>query len=156
MTRAINDSVTTLERMMSHGIFDAEIIAAELRVKGWKFVDDPNIIQRQEIDGIETVTGGAYSVKTPEGTGGYIDWMNEAGVTFWTGNAGYFIEGKAPQRMFLAWVFSDQLARLVLGKGFDESGDPPGIVFENVYLAFKSEQEPELVSEPVNIDITEE
>lgn len=145
-TRAITDSVVTLERMMSHGIFDAEIIASELRTKGWKFVDDSTVIQRREIDGIETNLGGAYSVKTPEGNEGYIDWFNENGVKFWTGNAGYFIEGKAPQRMFLAWVFADQLGRIVLGKGFDETGDPPGTVFENVYLSMKSEQEPDLTT----------
>lgn len=128
------DVAIQLENMMSHGIFDSEAVANAFRVKGWKFVVDPEL---------DTNTGGGYVVRSPGGRQGLVNWYNKESINSLTENAAFFVDDeKAPPRMFLAWIFADQMGRLILNSAFDENPDgtenPPGITFENAYLAFKN------------------
>jgi hypothetical protein len=121
-----------LESMMSHGIFDAETIADTFRRQGWQFVYDAQQ---------DSETGGAYFVRTPGRHEGYVNWFSKDTINQLTTNAAFFVEETAPKRMLLAWIFADQMGRLILGRGFDEDGNgntlPPGKAFEGAYLAFK-------------------
>lgn len=121
--------VTTLNRLMSHGIFDAEVIAAELRVLGWAFNWGEENTNEQ---------GGVYFVRSPEGRQGYVQWYDKDSIATVTGNAGFFLDGTAPRKLFVGWVLADQLGRIILGRGFDDNGEMPGDVFKNAYAAFTS------------------
>lgn len=121
-----------LENMGSHGIFDSEYVAAQFRAAGWQFVHDP---------AQGSTTGGAYFIRTPAGIEGYINWFNASAINQLTSNAVFFVEDGGPQKMFLSWIFADQMGRLILGKPFDETPEgeslPPGRAFEGAYNAFR-------------------
>jgi hypothetical protein len=82
--RTKTDIVGILTNMMSHGIFDAEYIAAQLRNNGWRFVDD-----RQG----RTPDGGVYYVQSPDGHQGYVNWYNLAYINGITAGSGFLMEG---------------------------------------------------------------
>lgn len=118
---------TTLNRMMSHGIFDAEVIASELRLLGWAFNwGEQNVNEN----------GGVYFVRTPEGRQGYVQWYDKDSIVQVAENAGFFLQDTAPRKLFVGWVLADQLGRIILGHGFDENGEMPGEVFRNAYSEF--------------------
>ena len=129
----IQETVELLETMMSHGIFDAEIIAGNLRAKGWKFVRDPER---------DSPSGGEYLIGTPQGHTGYVHWYNEEAVEHLSGQAGFFIQGKAPATMFLAWIFARELGEIVAGIAALipelEGVTLPGPIFTGVVKALKS------------------
>src|SRR5215469_11851942 len=128
-----NDVATTLENMMSHGIFDSEVIANSFRVRGWKFVLDPEQT---------TENGGAYQVRSPGGLSGIVNWYGKEAINGLTENAAFFMNEEAPPHMFLAWIFADQMGRLVLGKPFDENSDGTPVLsffsFYDAYVALNS------------------
>ena len=150
MSKDLDDSLHVLENMMSHGIHDAEIMAASLRLKGWTFTNDPDAASEMGLVG-----EGLYRVRTPEGKQGFVSWYGTQRIQELAGSAQFFVEGDVPMRLFLAWILADQLARIVLGKGFDENGEPPGTVYENVYLAFKESDNQPLIN-PTETDTINE
>ncbi len=149
------DVASQLEQMMSHGIFDAEVIASAFRSRGWQFVYDAQQ---------DSETGGAYFLRSPGRHEGYVNWFSKETINQLTTNAAFFVEETAPKKMLLAWIFADQMGRLILGRGFDEDGMgnqlPPGKAFEGAYLAFKYGNElpttvsvPQLTPEPTLDDV---
>jgi hypothetical protein len=133
-SKDVEQILNQLEQMMSHGIFDAEVIAAKFRTDGWKFVRDP------ELDDPE-LTGGKYVIRTPEGREGTITWHTAAKVEELIGNAGFFMEGKAPRALFLAWILAQELAMIIFGIDVEESAGPnPGPMFKMVYEWMQSAQ----------------
>lgn len=126
MSRDINDILAQMEQMMSHGIFDAEVIAANFRTNGWKFVRDPDLDDPE-------LTGGKYVVRSPEGREGTVSWYTAAKVEELVGNSGFFMEGKAPRALFLAWILANELGFIIFGVDASEQGALPGELFKRVY-----------------------
>lgn len=125
-SRDITDIVDQMQQMMSHGIFDAEVIAGNFRSKGWKFVMDPDLDDPE-------LTGGKYLVRTPEGREGHVTWFTKDRVEELIGNAGFFMEGKAPRALLLAWIFANELGFIIFGIDASEQGALPGELFRRVY-----------------------
>jgi hypothetical protein len=118
---------SVMQNMMSHGIFDAEVIAAQFRTQGWKFVRDPDL---DEPD----LSGGKYLIRTPEGREGLISWFTAETVEQMVANAGFFMEGKAPRALILAWTFAQEMGLLLFAVDVKQAvGENPGPIFRTVY-----------------------
>jgi hypothetical protein len=128
----IEQTIELLDTMMSHGIFDAEVIAGNLRMKGWKFVRDPES---------DSPSGGEYAVQSPQGHRGIVHWYNEEAIEHLTKQAGYFIQGKAPATMFLGWILARELGEIVASIGalipHLEGVEMPGAIFRRVLDTLK-------------------